>query len=159
MLGTAARVNIEADDLGLYAGSVLVPDDLSGARQMNEESLALFRQMGDRWAVGQLLNNQACVASDQGQYAEARSLLQESLSIRRQLGDKAGLALSLNTLADVVLDEGDFGSARPLLDESLALNRDLGVSILYISHDLASVDRLCHRIIELGSPTHDLICA
>ena len=38
--------------------------------------------MGDRWAVGQLLNNQACVASDQGQYAEARTLLNESLSIR-----------------------------------------------------------------------------
>ena len=108
---------------------------------MNEESLALFREMGDRWAVGQLLNNQACVASDQGEYTEARLLLQESLLIRRQLGDKAGLALSLNTLADVVLDEGKFGDARPLLDESLVINRELGdqTAIAYLIEDYAGL--------------------
>jgi len=97
--------------------------------------------MGDRWAVGQLLNNQACVASDEGKYAEARQLLEESLMIRRQLGDKAGLALSLNTLADVVLDEGKFIDARPLLDESLALNRELGdqTAIAYLIEDYAGL--------------------
>jgi tetratricopeptide (TPR) repeat protein len=115
--------------------------DLSGARQMNEESLALFRKLGDRWAVGQLLNNQACVASDQGEYAEARLLLEESLFIRRQLGDKAGLALSLNTLADVLLDEGDFAAVRPLLDESLAINHELGdqTAIAYLIEDYAGL--------------------
>jgi tetratricopeptide (TPR) repeat protein len=108
---------------------------------MNEESLALFRTIGDRWAVGQLLNNQACVASDQGEYAEARLLLNESLMIRRQLGDKAGLALSLNTLADVVLDEGEFADARPLLDESLEINRELGdqTAIAYLIEDYAGL--------------------
>jgi tetratricopeptide (TPR) repeat protein len=115
--------------------------DLTGARQMNEESLALFRELGDRWATGQLLNNQACVASDQGDYAEARALLQESLSIRRQLGDKAGLALSLNTLADVMLDEGDYASVRPLLDESLTINYGLGdqTAIAYVIEDYAGL--------------------
>ncbi len=108
---------------------------------MNDESLSLFRKMGDRWAVGQLLNNQACVASDQKEYAEARLLLQESLMIRRQLGDKAGLALSLNTLADVVLDEGEFSEARPLLDESLMISRDLGdqTAIAYLLEDYAGL--------------------
>ncbi len=97
--------------------------------------------MGDRWAVGQLLNNQACVASDQGEYTEARQLLEESLIIRRQLGDKAGLALSLNTLADVVLDEGAFTDARPLLDESLAISRELGdqTAIAYLIEDYSGV--------------------
>jgi tetratricopeptide (TPR) repeat protein len=108
---------------------------------MNEESLALFREMGDRWAVGQLLNNQACVASDQGEYGEARRLLEESLIIRRQLGDRAGLALSLNTLADVVLDEGEFSEARPLLDESLGISRELGdqTAIAYLIEDYGGV--------------------
>jgi tetratricopeptide (TPR) repeat protein len=97
--------------------------------------------MGDRWAVGMLLNNQACVASDQKDYAEARLLLNESLMIRRQLGDKAGLALSLNTLADVVLDEGEYSDARPLLDESLAINRELGdqTAIAYLIEDYAGL--------------------
>jgi tetratricopeptide (TPR) repeat protein len=122
---------------------------------MNEESLALFREMGDRWAVGQLLNNQACVASDQGEYAEARLLLQESLQIRRQLGDKAGLALSLNTLADVVLDEGAFADARPLLDESLVINRELGdqTSIAYLIEDyggLAAAESDAHKALQLA---------
>jgi tetratricopeptide (TPR) repeat protein len=122
---------------------------------MNEESLALFRAMGDRWAVGQLLNNQACVASDQGEYAEARSLLEESLLIRRQLGDKAGLALSLNTLADVVLDEGAFADARPLLDESLLINRELGdqTAIAYLIEDyggLAAAEDKPEKALQLA---------
>jgi tetratricopeptide (TPR) repeat protein len=122
---------------------------------MNEESLSLFREMGNRWAVGQLLNNQACVASDQAEYAEARLLLQESLTIRRQLGDKAGLALSLNTLADVVLDEGKFTDARPLLDESLAINRDLGdqTAIAYLIEDyagLATAEGDCEKALQLA---------
>jgi tetratricopeptide (TPR) repeat protein len=108
---------------------------------MNEESLALFREIGDRWAVGQLLNNQACVFSDQGQYPQARDLLQESLMIRRELGDKAGLALSLNTLADVIIDEGEFAEARPLLDESLGISRELGdqTAIAYLIEDYGGI--------------------
>ena len=110
--------------------------------------------MGDRWAVGQLLNNQACVASDQGEYGEARSLLQESLQIRRQLGDKAGLALSLNTLADVVLDEGAFFDARPLLDESIVISRELGdqTAIAYLIEDyggLAAAEGRLERALQL----------
>ena len=129
--------------------------DLVGARQLNEESLALFREMGDRWAVGQLLNNQACVASDQMEYAEARLLLQESLTIRRQLGDKAGLALSLNTLADVVLDEGKFAEARPLLDESLEISRELGdqTAIAYLIEDyggLAAAEANPQKALQLA---------
>ncbi|HEX6033331.1 MAG TPA: tetratricopeptide repeat protein, partial [Anaerolineales bacterium] len=135
--------------------------DLESARQMNEESLSLFREMGDRWAVGQLLNNQACVASDQGEYGEARLLLQESLLIRRQLGDKAGLALSLNTLADVVLDEGKFGDARPLLDESLALSRELGdqTAIAYLIEDyagLAAAEAQPEKALRLAGFAHAL---
>jgi tetratricopeptide (TPR) repeat protein len=91
--------------------------------------------------VGQLLNNQACVASDQGEYDEAQALLHESLTIRRQLGDRAGLALSLNTLADVLIDIGQYLDAVPLLDESLAIDRQLGdqTAIAYLIEDYAGV--------------------
>ena len=85
--------------------------DLGRARRLNDESIALFRELGDRWSLGQLLNNQACVLPDERDFDAARGLLVESLRIRRQLCDRAGLALSLNTLADVSIEEGDHPGA------------------------------------------------
>ena len=115
--------------------------DLDGARRLNDESIALFRELGDRWSLGQLLNNQACVLADQHEFVGARALLAESLRIRRQLGDRAGLALSLNTLADVLIDEGDHAAAVPTIDESLAIYRELGneSAVIYLVEDHAGV--------------------
>ena len=62
-------------------------------------------------------------------------------------------------IADEPTSALDPGSRAGILDLFAALNRDLGVSILYISHDLASVDRLCHKTIALPGHAHDLICA
>ncbi len=55
-------------------------------------------------------------------------------------------------IADEPTSALDPGSRAGILDLFESLNRDLGLSILYISHDLASVNRLCHRVIEIASP-------
>jgi ABC-type glutathione transport system ATPase component len=62
-------------------------------------------------------------------------------------------------IADEPTSALDPASRAGILDLFETLNRDLDLSILYISHDLPSVDRLCHRVIEITGPTHDLICA
>jgi peptide/nickel transport system ATP-binding protein len=62
-------------------------------------------------------------------------------------------------IADEPTSALDPGSRTGILDLFAELNRDLGVSILYISHDLASVERLCHKTLTISGQTHDLICA
>jgi len=62
-------------------------------------------------------------------------------------------------IADEPTSALDPSSRGGILDLFEALNRELHISILYISHDLPSVDRLCHRVIEITGPSHDLICA
>jgi ABC-type glutathione transport system ATPase component len=63
-------------------------------------------------------------------------------------------------IADEPTSALDPDSRAGILDLFESLNRDLNVSILYVSHDIPSVDRLCHRVIELTpAPLPELIPA
>ena len=63
-------------------------------------------------------------------------------------------------IADEPTSALDPGSRAGILDLFESLNRDLHVSILYVSHDIPSVDRLCHRIVELTpAPIPELVPA
>jgi non-specific serine/threonine protein kinase len=121
----------------------------------------LFREVGDRWAVGQLLNNQACVAADLADYEQARQLLHESLAIRRQLGDRWTIANSLNNLGLVLHDQGDHAGARTLYEESLAIARELGdkwaiAFLLEAFAGLAAVEGEHERALRLGGAAEAL---
>ena len=52
-------------------------------------------------------------------------------------------------IADEPTSALDPESRAGILDLFESLNRDLNISILYVSHDIPSVDHLCHRVIEL----------
>jgi ABC-type glutathione transport system ATPase component len=52
-------------------------------------------------------------------------------------------------IADEPTSALDPESRAGILDFFESLNRDLNISILYVSHDIPSVDHLCHRVIEL----------
>ena len=76
--------------------------DYPAARALLEESLAIRRELGDRWGIARALSNLGNVALNQGDYPAARALLEESLAIRRELGDRSGIPYSLEGLAAVV---------------------------------------------------------
>jgi predicted ATPase/transcriptional regulator with XRE-family HTH domain/Tfp pilus assembly protein PilF len=96
------------------------------AAQFYGESLALYRELGDRPGVANALNNLGVVVMEQGDYARARALHEESLALRRELADSWGIANSLNNLGVLALEQGDYARARALYEESLALRRELG---------------------------------
>ena len=100
--------------------------DYPAARALDEECLAIQRQLGDQRGIAGSLNNLGLVACDQGDFPAARLLHEESLTIVRELGDRKGIANSLNNLGNVVYDQGAFSSARGLYEESLAIARELG---------------------------------
>jgi predicted ATPase/class 3 adenylate cyclase/Tfp pilus assembly protein PilF len=100
--------------------------DYPAARALDEECLAIQRQLGDRRGIAGSLNNLGLVACDEGDFPAARLLHEESLTIVRELGDRKGIGNSLNNLGNVAYDQGDFSSARGLYEESLAIARELG---------------------------------
>jgi predicted ATPase/class 3 adenylate cyclase/DNA-binding CsgD family transcriptional regulator len=91
-----------------------------------EESLALYRESGDKQGAAyslSLLSELAWIRSD---YVAARSLMEESLAFWREAGKMYGIAWSLSSLADVASEQGEYTRGRTLYEQSLALQRELG---------------------------------
>lgn len=112
----------------LYAAGNLAcrQADYPPARSLQEESLALYRELGDRSGIAASLRNLGHVTYQQGDYETASSLFEESLAVGRELGDRWGITTSLNLLGIVAYAQGEYEAARSLYEESLALSRELG---------------------------------
>src|SRR5262249_13644082 len=63
-----------------------------------EQSLAIFRELGDRHGEGQTLGNLGDVYRLQGRWAEATAAYEQSLAIFRELGDRRREEATLNNL-------------------------------------------------------------
>ncbi len=107
-------------------GTVYGQTEPAAARALFEESLALFREVGDKWGQAMSLGNLGFLAYLQADHAQARSLYEESLSIFRQVGDKWLIADALNVLGEVARCQDDYERAAELYEESLSLHRALG---------------------------------
>ncbi|HEV2127126.1 MAG TPA: tetratricopeptide repeat protein [Thermomicrobiales bacterium] len=108
--------------LGMTA---LLPGENASARALFEESVATFRQAGDRWGVATSLCSLG-VAAMQSEVDESRAFLEESLALYRELGDTYGVARALQYLGEVARAGGDYVVARRLYEEGLTLYRALG---------------------------------
>jgi tetratricopeptide (TPR) repeat protein len=100
--------------------------DYRAARLCYEESLAIWRELGDEGGIAQALYGLGGVAFDRGDYADASVAFEESLLIRRAIGNQSGVAASLSHLGLIAYDRGDHAAARSLHEESLTIRRQLG---------------------------------
>jgi adenylate cyclase len=100
--------------------------DYTTARELNQESLALRRELGDTPGVATLLNNLGIIARFQRDLTSARQMNEESLALFREMGDRWAVGQLLNNQACVASDQGDYAEARKLLGESLMIRRQLG---------------------------------
>jgi tetratricopeptide (TPR) repeat protein len=100
--------------------------DYARARALQEESLSVRRELGDRRGIAYSLINLGIVAREQGDAARARALQEESLTLFRELDDRRNIAYTLTNLGNLACDQGDFARATLLHQESLALHRELG---------------------------------
>lgn len=97
--------------------------DTIRVREVYEQSLRLWRELGDQQGIADTLNNLAILATDRGDYTEARAMLEESLAHRRALGDEVGLILAIANLGDVAVAEGALDEASDLHQQAFALRR------------------------------------
>jgi tetratricopeptide (TPR) repeat protein len=100
--------------------------EYSRAQLQLEESLALFKESGNKWGMAYALLRLANVISKQGDQNTAYALLEECLLLARELVYKWGLAYALLLLGQLDLSREDYTRTRSHLEESLAINRELG---------------------------------
>jgi predicted ATPase len=113
----------------LYAAAVLAifQDDYARAGVFSAEELAIARELGDTFLIGQALTIAGFLASRQRDFQRAEALLHEARQLLSGLGDSfvhavgdAGIALLI--LADMSLTQGHLDKAAARYEESL---RDL----------------------------------
>jgi predicted ATPase/DNA-binding XRE family transcriptional regulator len=91
-----------------------------------EESLRIYRELGDLRGAAEALRGIALAAGREGDHGRAIQLLEEAVSVLRELDDPALLAPALMNLGVEVSHHGDPQRATALYEEALALRRRAG---------------------------------
>jgi len=122
----AGDARLRADALKGAGNLAWRQGDYEPAGKLLEESLGLYRDLGNVAGVAHVLNTLGLIADGRGDQARATSLYEECLELRRQLHDTSGIACVLNNLAIVACRQEQYAKAIPLYEESLALHRAAG---------------------------------
>jgi predicted ATPase len=91
-----------------------------------EQSLDLFRGMGDRAGMGATLGQLAFLALAQERFKEAEQQFGESLRLLQEVDDRASMLTIQRLQADLPLIRGHLQETKLLLDQALALAESLG---------------------------------
>src|SRR2546423_8732 len=91
-----------------------------------QESLALFREIGDTLGMGDATFHLAHITFARWDLAAARKLFEESLVFLRETGDKTLTAWALGALALVVLYQGVYARVHPLAEQAVEIFREVG---------------------------------
>jgi predicted ATPase/DNA-binding SARP family transcriptional activator len=115
------------------------------AKRIYEDSLALYREIGNVARIVETLDTLAHMAQIPGRYEEARRLFQESLDISRDTGYRYGISLFLDRVGYVSRLLGDYEEAERCHEESLAVSEEisdlLGVAGSVDNLGLVALDR------------------
>jgi predicted ATPase/DNA-binding SARP family transcriptional activator len=137
--------------------------DAERCAAVGEESLALYRDLGDREGIGRTVHLLSQVAVELGQRDRALAYAEESLRLARELGHVRGLIVSLRELGTLTAEGGDQARANELLDESERLAREHGddsalaailldqSGLALVARDTESAASLARAAVELYS--------
>jgi predicted ATPase/class 3 adenylate cyclase len=96
------------------------------ARDRLEESLALYRELGDEKGEASALNSLGSTCWILGDAERALDVRHRALEIYRRLGDHKGVGRSLHLIGEDLRDAGNFAGAEKMLDDSIAIDLQLG---------------------------------
>jgi len=100
--------------------------DLKEAGPLADQSLALYRALGDQWGVATVLEHRGAAALQSGDYRQAAPFYQESLEIRRAIGDRRGLADSLDQQSFACLFRGELEQGKHMAMEHKTIRQEIG---------------------------------
>ena len=121
-------VSAQARARALIAAGTLasIRNDYDRTEAYCQESLLLFRELGDQRGIALSLFILSVVPLMKGDNAATRSRTEEALILFREMGDRERVAWSLSTLGLLEMQEEKYASARAYFEESLAIHRKSG---------------------------------
>jgi len=119
---TAVRAKV------LWATGILTGrlGDSIRATHLLEESLEVWRTVGDKKRIATALSTLGVAAQRQGDYEQATARFEEGLPLLRKVGEKQWTAIVLSSLGLTLFYQGNHERARALCEESLSLRREMG---------------------------------
>ncbi|MBW3610301.1 MAG: tetratricopeptide repeat protein [Actinobacteria bacterium] len=142
----APRTATRAKALNAAAGMAYWQGDYAEAQAYGEESLSIWRELGDQGGAAEALHSLAYLAGIRGDHGQAHRLHEESRAMAQELGDLRCVADNLVGDGMVSQVQGDTEGARARFEQARGLFEDLGES-----YGLASVLCLLSRIaVERG---------
>lgn len=103
--------------------------DRQAALPAYEQSVALFRETGDQWALAHPLSDLALRAWDAGRLHEALGLIQEYLGVFRQLRSLGSVPMALGNLTFMAVGVGDLALALRAAQEKAEIEASRGLPI------------------------------
>jgi tetratricopeptide (TPR) repeat protein len=116
---------------------------LDQAEEQGEESLLLYRELGDTVGIASSLHLLAAIAWGRGNLSMARSQEEEALALFREVGDRRAVASALVYLGNLVIDQGEYARARSLLEDGREMNKEMG-DTTGLADSLLILARLCY---------------
>jgi predicted ATPase/DNA-binding CsgD family transcriptional regulator len=125
-IGQDASPAVRAKALGQLGNMSLDLADYARARTYFDQSLPLWRELGNEDSVAAALTGLGLIELSEGNHGEARRLHGMSLAIWRGLDDRSGIALALHNLGNAATAEGALDEARTHHEEALAIRQEMG---------------------------------
>jgi tetratricopeptide (TPR) repeat protein len=102
----------------LYLGDLdLVRGEFSVGLRRTDESISLWRGIGDETRLLEALNQRGTVLYQAGELPQALDVYEQNLELARSLGHGRLLALTLRGVCQLLLANGEFERAEPLAEE------------------------------------------
>jgi tetratricopeptide (TPR) repeat protein len=111
------------DGLGQLAA---VQADYDAQRSCQQESLAIWRTLGDEARVATCLGDLGSAAHIRGEYAEALAMYAEALELANSAHDSQLMARCLSGLGRLALHQGDLAQATDYYTDSMAYFSQIG---------------------------------
>jgi tetratricopeptide (TPR) repeat protein len=100
--------------------------DWEKSLEFAQQSLSIYREIGDRQGEAASLHQIAIIYENQGKWTEALQSCHDSLSIQREIGDRQGEAASLHQIAIIYENQGKWPEALQSCTDSLTIEREIG---------------------------------
>jgi non-specific serine/threonine protein kinase len=99
--------------------------DMADSRTLVEESLRLWREVGDKWWMAVALEHVAFVLFAED-FHTSTACVEEGVALAREVEDRWPLVLCLGRLAYAMAAVGDMAAARRMNEEAIAMARSVG---------------------------------
>jgi predicted ATPase/DNA-binding SARP family transcriptional activator/Tfp pilus assembly protein PilF len=100
--------------------------DLARAREVTEEALALFQELGDKNEIGRCIGTLGNIAVGERDLDRAIDLYERAAALAREAGNKSRLAVILANLGSIAGQQDDAEASAAYAHQAAELQRELG---------------------------------